>query len=159
MSFKNISPTFLFKLIWWSSLRSWDLISCNKTTYSSGMSHLPLKEMSAQTSYLHLWIETFCLPFKKYGFRLTWNCQESDEILPPVFRVKTSRNANSPCCPVARSRCHVPSVAVPTSAMEGQVKAGVNLPSLYPSRWRKETCKLWWSMKESFSPSCSKCGA
>lgn len=44
--------------------------------------------------------------------------------LSSIFRVKASRNTNSPCWPVAMGRCHLPSVAVPASAMEGQVKMG-----------------------------------
>lgn len=38
---RNVT-NFLFKLIWWPSLKSRNLISCNKRTYSSGMWHLPL---------------------------------------------------------------------------------------------------------------------
>lgn len=102
-----------------------------------------LKKMSVQTyCYLHLWIETPQVCHPRNMLWLTWNCQESDQILPPVLRVKGSRDTNSSCCPVSGE---VPNVAVPASAVEGQVKTGANLPSLHPSWWCKKTCKLVWN--------------
>lgn len=133
-----------------------------KRLVHQGMCHLPLKEVSAQTyCYLHLWIETFCLTSKKYAL--------VDLKLPRI-------RSNTCTCLQGEDKQRYQFPLLPSDS--GEVSHGMLLFLLLPwkARWRRGQTYLPFTLlgdvrkpascagaqsmqKQSFSPSCSKCGA